>query len=64
MDGCIKCRRITAGLFLLAGIGFLLADFGQWSFWNLQWYTLLFLIVGVTGLAMTGCKDCQAMKKK
>jgi hypothetical protein len=64
MMGCSKCRSLTAWLLLLAGIGFLLADLGKWTFWNLQWYTVLILIVGFTSVGTSFCKDCKAMYKK
>jgi len=57
--GCQKCSAITAGLLLLAGLLFLLADIGVWSFWNLSWYTVLFIIVGITSIGMSSCKDCK-----
>ena len=62
--GCKKCRTITAALFLVAGALYLLTDLKVVSFWSINWYTSLFLIIGVTGLAMGMCKDCQAMTKK
>ncbi len=65
MDGCQKCKKITAILLLVAGVGFLLADLDVWDFGSLSWYTVLFLIIGLTGFAKCTCKDCQiAVKKK
>ena len=63
MNGCEKCNAITAVLILLAGIGFVMADLKVWSFWSLNWWSVIFLIVGITSLAMGTCKDCKAMRK-
>tara|TARA_Y100000310_G_scaffold345729_1_gene468933 strand:+ start:13758 stop:13949 length:192 start_codon:yes stop_codon:yes gene_type:complete len=63
MHGCGKCSKVSALIFLIVGLLFLLVDVGVWDFWNLQWWTILFLIIGVTCFAMGTCKDCQAMKK-
>ena len=63
MYGCPKCRAITAVLVLLLGVALLLVDLGVWKFWNIQWWTGLLLVMGVTGLAMRFCSDCQAMCK-
>lgn len=52
---------------MLAGLGFLFQDWKSWSFWGLSWYSVLFVILGVTGLGVAHCKDCQAVmgtKKK
>ncbi|MBN4049170.1 hypothetical protein JYT91_00985 [archaeon AH-315-M20] len=62
MMGCKKCMAITGVLFLVLGIIFLLVDLGMWDFWNIQWWTALFLVIGVVKLAMNKCPDCQAMK--
>ena len=61
MMGCKKCTMITGALFLIAGILFLLVDVGVWSFGGLTWWTVLFLIVGVSALASSKCHDCMAM---
>jgi len=34
-------------LLLIVGVLLLLRDLGQWDFWNLQGWTLLFLILGL-----------------
>lgn len=62
--GCKKCRMIGAVLFLALGVVFLLRDLGMWDFWNVQWWTALFLLAGVTGFAACNCPDCCAMMKK
>lgn len=65
MYGCKKCNTITSVLILLAGIGFLLADLnvGGWKFFGLNWWSVIFVIMGLTCLAMGSCKDCQAAMK-
>ncbi len=67
MIGCRKCMMISGLGFLVAGVLFLLRDFGIWDFWNIQWWTVLFIWMGIGALAMRSCPDCQAMmgmKKK
>ncbi len=63
MDGCKKCCMVTAVLLLLLGVLFLLVDIGLWDFWNVQWWTAVFLLMGIVGLAQSGCKNCQSMKR-
>lgn len=63
MMGCSKCRTITSVLFLVLGLVLLARDLGYWDFWNIQWATGLFLVLGVTGFAMSQCGDCKAMMK-
>lgn len=57
---CKKCGKLCSVLVLLFGLGFLLQDLGRWSFWGLNWYTVVFLLLGLGSLASYGCKDCQA----
>jgi len=64
MHGCHKCNKTTAILILLIGIGFLLRDLGSWTFWNVQWWTALFLVLGITWLAKSCCGDCCKMDDK
>ncbi len=45
--GCKACCWIM----LVIGILFLLQDTGRWAFWNLSWYTVVFLLVGLGGVA-------------
>jgi hypothetical protein len=61
MKGCGKCRKVGAVLFLVLGALFLARDLGYWSFWGVQWYSALFLLVGVVHLAQCQCKDCCAV---
>ena len=65
MHGCKKCKAITLGLILALGVLFLIKDLGIWNFWNINWWTALFLVIGITHIAKGKCKDCQAeMGKK
>ncbi|MBI2671703.1 hypothetical protein HYX16_02100 [Candidatus Woesearchaeota archaeon] len=43
---------------MLLGLVFFGANLGWWSFWNIQWYSALFVLVGVSKLAKGKCKDC------
>lgn len=64
LDGCKKCMGISAALFLVFGVLFLLQDFDVWNFWNISWYTVLFIMVGVLKLGMRSCPECTATKTK
>ncbi len=61
MMGCKKCQGICGISVLVAGIIFLLQDLGYASWWALNWWTVLFLLVGIGSLGMRSCPDCQAM---
>jgi len=61
MMGCKKCSGMFAAVLLVLGILFLLRDLNVWNFWNIQWWTAIFLLAGICGLCMKGCPDCQAM---
>ena len=41
-------------LVLVLGVLFLLRDWNVWDFWNIQWWTAAFVLVGLAGL----CKCC------
>lgn len=58
---CRKCTTISGVLLLLVGLGFLLVDVGVWSFLGLSWWTVLFLVIGIVGIAKSQCADCQRM---
>jgi len=60
MMGCGKCRVIGAIVFLVLGVLFLLKDLGTWDFWNISWWTALFLWFGIAGFCMSKCPDCCA----
>lgn len=59
---CEKCMKVTGVIFLVLGILFLLRDVKVWDFWNIQWWTALFVVVGITALASGGCPDCQVVR--
>ena len=61
---CKTCKTVTAVLFLVVGALYLLTDLGLVAFWKINWWTSLFLIVAVTSIASSTCKNCQAMAKK
>ncbi|QQG38993.1 MAG: hypothetical protein HYS32_00830 [Candidatus Woesearchaeota archaeon] len=54
---------ICGFLFLALGILFLLVDFGVWNFWGIQWWSAIFVLMGIGALAQKSCPDCMAMKK-
>ena len=64
MHMCGKCSKIFGSLVLIAGILFLLQDIGTWAFFNLNWYTVIFLIIGVSYWGSGNCKNCMALAKK
>ncbi len=39
---------------LIIGLLYLSADLGWWDFWNIQWWTVAFILVGLG----SGCKCC------
>ena len=57
MHACKKCMKIGGVVFLVLGVLFLLQNLGVWNFWNIQWYTVLFLLFGLVHLK--GCPDCE-----
>jgi hypothetical protein len=65
--GCAKCKKLCAVVFVLLGIAFLARDLGYWNFWNISWWTALFLWLGIASFGMTRCPECCAIapgKKK
>jgi len=62
MMGCKKCMKMGGIIFLVLGLLFLLVDVGVWSFFGLQWWTILFLLFGLMTLGQNSCPDCQAMR--
>lgn len=54
MGGTCKCQhhKIFGWVFLIVGILYLIKDFGGWDFWGIQWYTVLFLLIGLGALCM------------
>jgi|TARA_B100001964_G_C14151532_1_gene562293 hypothetical protein len=61
---CKKCKKICGVLLLIGGILFLLRDLGVWNFWNIQWWTFLFIVLGIGKVAGGKCPDCQAAAEK
>jgi len=55
--------KLCGGIFVVLGILFLLQDIAIWNFWNIQWWTALFLVAGIGALASSVCPDCNAMRK-
>ena len=62
MYGCSKCVKIGGTTFLILGILFLLRDLNIWDFWNIQWWTALFVVMGIGALGSAHCPECQAMR--
>ncbi|MBS3121254.1 hypothetical protein J4434_00020 [Candidatus Woesearchaeota archaeon] len=61
---CDKCGKLCGLLLLVIGILFLLQDLAVWSFWNLNWYTVAFLLFGLCHLGKFCCKECKVEAKK
>ena len=53
---------IGGATFLVLGVLFLLQDFDIWNFWNISWYTALFVVVGVGQLGSSKCPECEAVR--
>ena len=64
MNECSKCMKIGGVLLLVSGVLFLLRDLGVWNFWNIQWWTVLFVLFGVIKLGSSHCPACQEKKGK
>ncbi|MAG47968.1 hypothetical protein CL617_05155 [archaeon] len=62
--GCGKCSTVNAVLLLIFGVLFLLRDLNIWDFWNISWWTVVFVLAGVGGLAMSKCGSCGESKGK
>ncbi len=59
MMPCKKCSGVCGAIFLVIGILFLLQDLSIWNFWGINWYTALFIVLGIGKIAMGKCPDCQ-----
>ena len=59
MKLCEKCLMGEGVVLLIIGISFLLRDLGIWTFWNVQWWTVGFLLLGATALLLKGCPNCE-----
>ena len=64
MHGCAKCCKVSGWLFLILGILYLLADLNVIAWWSINWWTAVFVLWGIGGIAKSGCPDCQAMMPK
>ena len=42
--------KICSLVVLVAGILFLLQDLAVWGFWNISWYTVVLVLIGLGGL--------------
>jgi hypothetical protein len=62
MMGCNNCIKMAGWSLLVLGVLFLLQDLNIWNFWNISWYTALFVVAGIGHLGSANCKNCQAMR--
>ncbi len=44
---------------LVLGVLFLLRDLNVWGFWNVSWWTAMFLVAGMIMYGSTCCPECQ-----
>lgn len=44
---CMPCAAWWGVIVLAFGVLFLLRDLNVWNFWNIQWWTVAFLLMGV-----------------
>ena len=52
--------KLSVGISLVvAGFLFLLKDLKIWDFWGVQWWTVLFLIIGAKMICHCCCKECE-----
>jgi hypothetical protein len=54
--------KLGGATFLVLGILFLLRDLNYWSFWNINWWTAFFVVMGIGSLGSAGCPDCRAIR--
>ena len=57
---CQKCGKGTGFILLAFGVLFLLDNLGIWEFWNIEWYTVAFVLAGLAYIGCNSCKDCQS----
>jgi len=55
---CKKCMLFKGLLLLVLGVLFLLRDLNVWNFWNIQWWTVAFLLMGLTLFVVNKCPKC------
>jgi len=59
MHGC-KGHKWGFGLGILAlGVLFLLVDLGILTLWGINWWTALFLLMGLGAVSHGCCKECE-----
>ena len=63
MGMCNKCTKMMGVLLLVLGLIFLVVDLEYWNFFGIQWWTALFLLMGVAKLGHGSCAECQAVSK-
>ncbi len=54
--------KMCGTMVLVLGILFLLRDLNIWHFWNIQWWTAMFLVMGLGKLGSQNCKACKTKK--
>ena len=62
MVGCNNCLKVSGAIFVVLGVLFLLRDLAIWEFWNISWWTALFIVVGVGSFASSKCPECTAIR--
>ncbi|MBI2658831.1 hypothetical protein HYX05_01870 [Candidatus Woesearchaeota archaeon] len=60
--GCNKCMQMGGATFLILGLAYLAVDLGWWDFWNISWWTALFVVWGIGSWGSSKCPDCMAMR--
>lgn len=55
---CNKCSKCCGWLVLIVGILYLIKDIWGLGFWNLEWYTVAFIIAGFAMIASGCCSKC------
>ena len=53
MCGCSH-HKTFGWVILIVGILFLFENFGWWTFWGVQWWSVLFILIGLGAM----CKCC------
>lgn len=62
MTMCRKCTMAAGLIALVIGLGFLLVDFGLWSFFGISWWSALFVLGGIVLLLKEQCSACQDLR--
>ena len=62
MNGCSNCYKIGGATLLVLGLAFLVKDLGYWRFFGVEWYTALFIVMGIGSIASANCPDCRAVR--